>query len=403
VKAEIKNRLTARQKKLDQLGPERGGSMEQMAYLTKMAAQFQRIAALALSANYGADDIFGNDDSLRIAPAIMARMKTFSDDMAKFGHEYEFLKDKEAAPPEATPPVTARAVTTQPGTAAPPEEKLSTFTVRELDDIEELAEILHEDIVLDLPLVDGIKEWLDDVFRGNRGFELGTFNATILATAMKKQSCKWADITKGFLSDVIVMVHEFILSALVVVCSDNNIRMAVHNTLAEDLTKCYQKAMENANFLLKVESCDTPTTLNHYFNDNLQKSRQGKLVAGMKRKAFTIQGYGEVVKLDSATGHVNTMSNDEHVIHDIHDILKSYYKVSRKTFVDSICKQATSHYLLHCETSPLALFSPVWVSQLSATALEEIAGEAPAVRKSRANTMKEVGSLKEAMKILTRN
>ncbi|EGP83318.1 unnamed protein product [Zymoseptoria tritici ST99CH_3D1] len=398
VKAEIKNRLNARQKRLDQLGPERRGTMEQMAYLTKMAAQFQRIASLALSANYGADDVFNDDSSLRIAPAIMARMKTFSDDMAKLGHEYEFMSVQEKDDPSAA---IALALATSAAPLTP--VKLDTFKIREQEDVEELTEILHAQSDLCCPLTDGMEDWLNRVFRGNRGFELGTFNATILSTAMKKQSQKWADITKGFLSDIIVMVHRFILGALKVVCNDTEIRTAVKNTLAEDLAKCYHKAMENANFLLKVESCDTPTTLNHYFNDNLQKSRHGKVVAGMKRKAFTIQGYGECVKLDTATAPINNMSNEDHVIHDIHDILMSYYKVSRKTFVDSICKQAVSHYLLHCETSPLALFSPIWVSQLSVAALEEIAGEAPAVRRSRALLTKEIGSLRESMKILAWN
>ena len=96
------------------------------------------------------------------------------------------------------------------------------------------------------------------------------------------------------------------------------------------------------------------------------------------------------------------MSNDEHIVQDIHDILKSYYKVSRKTFVDSVCKQATSHFLLHCEQSPLALFSPIFVSQLSPIELQEIAGEAPDLKRARVQLSKEITSLTEAMKILVR-
>ncbi|SMY28870.1 unnamed protein product [Zymoseptoria tritici ST99CH_1A5] len=399
VKSEVRIRLDARQKRLADLGPERSTAMDQMAYLTRMASQFQRLVTLALNANYGADDVFKNNVHLRIAPAVMTRMKTFSDNMAQGGHEYEFLHDSSGG---ASPPT------------GNPFASMNTFPTRLEFNVEGIEEVLYPDTEIKMPKPLGMETWLKGVFQGNRGFELGTFNTTILSTAMKQQSEKWTAITRGFLSDIIVMVHRFITAALGVVCRDQDIRVALENTLSEDLMKRYLAAIENAKFLLKVESCDTPTTLNHYFNDNLQKSRQGKIMAGMKRKASQITSFGQpsgfgsnmdeaVVQMKDLESHVKNMSNDEHVINDIHDILKSYYKVSRKTFVDNICKQAASHYLLHCETSPLALFSPVWVSELSATELEEIAGEAPGLKRMRIQLAKEVDSLREAMKILARS
>jgi hypothetical protein len=44
----------------------------------------------------------------------------------------------------------------------------------------------------------------------------------------------------------------------------------------------------------------------------------------------------------------------------------------------------------------------MFVSQLSADALEEIAGEAPVLKRTRAQLTKEVASLAEAVRILTR-
>lgn len=109
-----------------------------------------------------------------------------------------------------------------------------------------------------------------------------------------------------------------------------------------------------------------------------------------------------VVRLEHVSQPTRSMSNEQHVVKDIYDILKSYYKVSRKTFVDGVCKQSVIHYLLECDEGPLALFSPMFVSQLSAEALEEIAGEAPVLRRSRAQLTKEVASLAEAVKIVTK-
>lgn len=64
-----------------------------MAHLTKMATQFQRIVTLALTASYGADEVFDGNDDLRIAPTMMARMKAFSDDMASQGQTYAFMQE----------------------------------------------------------------------------------------------------------------------------------------------------------------------------------------------------------------------------------------------------------------------------------------------------------------------
>jgi len=55
-----------------------------MVYLTNLATRYQRLVYLALSANY-VNDVFNTDSSLRITPAIMSRMKVFSDEMANYG------------------------------------------------------------------------------------------------------------------------------------------------------------------------------------------------------------------------------------------------------------------------------------------------------------------------------
>jgi hypothetical protein len=94
------------------------------------------------------------------------------------------------------------------------------------------------------------------------------------------------------------------------------------------------------------------------------------------------------------------MSNDEYVVQEIHDILQAYYKVCRKTFVDNVCRQAALYHLLLCEESPLKLFSPLFVNQLSVSELEELAGEEPGVRRARVELNKDRKSLVDAMKIL---
>lgn len=245
------------QNRLDDLGPERGSQPEQLAFLNDLATRFQRLVSFALIANHGADDIFDAELALRMSPAVMTRMQIFSDEVAKYGHTYSFLPssdDEESLPSND-----------QIG------ESAANFLVRKEDDLDELTDILQPQVEHLQAVASGIKEWLSDVFAGNRGFEMGTFNASILATVMKKQSAKWGDISKGFVSDIIVIVHRFITAALQSLCTDGEICRALLDAIFDDLVGRYQRAIENTRFLLKVENTNTPMTLNHYFNETLQK------------------------------------------------------------------------------------------------------------------------------------
>jgi hypothetical protein len=53
--------------------------------------------------------------------------------------------------------------------------------------------------------------------------------------------------------------------------------------------------------------------------------------------------YGTVVKLDDVVKN-HPMSNTEHVVQDIHDILFSYYKVARQRFADNVCMHPVDHF-----------------------------------------------------------
>ncbi|KAH6855790.1 hypothetical protein B0I37DRAFT_442572 [Chaetomium sp. MPI-CAGE-AT-0009] len=68
-------------------------------------------------------------------------------------------------------------------------------------------------------------------------------------------------------------------------------------------------------------------------------------------------------------------SNADQTKEDVHNILESYYKVSRKKFVDSICQQAIDHFLLDGNGSPLKVLNPELVSKMTDTQLDMIAGE----------------------------
>lgn len=119
----------------------------------------------------------------------------------------------------------------------------------------------------------------------------------------------------------------------------------------------------------------------------------------MEDMKFDAGQYGEVVKL-SAILQTSTASNADHTIRDLHDILKSYYKVTRKRFVDVVCMQAVDHYLITGPAAPVKLFSPSFVSKLSDDQLDRIAGEDVSTRKKREELRREIENLTNGKKIL---
>jgi hypothetical protein len=202
-----------------------------------------------MNASHGAGDAFETNPALCIAPAVMSRMKMYSDEMAKYGESYSFSSsDSDIA------------------AASVDDHDAKTFVIRKEDDPEDFVDILHPQESLACPLHGATKDWLLQVFKGDQEFELGTFNASIFATVMKKQSSKWEDISMGSVSNAIVLVHRFITSALQSICDDRSVRDALAGKLTDELTRRYQSAIACAEFLLKV-----PMTMNHYFNDNLQR------------------------------------------------------------------------------------------------------------------------------------
>lgn len=143
---------------------------------------------------------------------------------------------------------------------------------RSKEDLPDIADILHDGETLYRPTKGSIQTWLGLLYNNSRGFELGTFGPGLLATTMKAQTSKWEAICLGYISDVVVITHTYIVQALKHKCPDPRIRAELMSTMMDRIMEGYAKAIEQVKFVLHVERSKTPTTQNHYFNDILQKS-----------------------------------------------------------------------------------------------------------------------------------
>ena len=190
--------------------------------------------------------------------------------MARYGHQFSFSSTKAKDSPAAKDGWMAigdRDSSNGESLAGLTDD----FEVRREDNVEDIVDILHDQETLAVPKQNEIESWLRRVNETSRGFELGTFNSSILATTMKKQSSKWTSISLGYVSDVIVIIHRFIATALGSICCDDTMKAPLLGMLSEGLLSRYRKAVQHVEFLLEVERNGTPMTMNHYFNDNLEK------------------------------------------------------------------------------------------------------------------------------------
>jgi hypothetical protein len=264
VKQEIVRKFNEASKSFEALGPERSTTAAQSSYLTDLATKYQQLVMLSLEGRIGSNEVFDGMPSLRIASSVTARMAIFESDMANHGHLFRFSGDQAQTSAE----VTSKPSQTETLTPVPHNE---SFRVRKVADHPEIVDILHQQESLVKTSSVGIEHWLKTVYETNRGFELGTFNPSILATTMKKQSSKWSSISLGYVSDVIVLVHKFITIALKAIIPDKSIITSLLSIMLDSLQTQYKRAIEQVDFLLRIELSGTPLTLNHYFNDNLEK------------------------------------------------------------------------------------------------------------------------------------
>lgn len=249
---EISKKLKTAQAHIKQLGMERETPEKQAAYLLELATCFQKVVMLALEAKYGRSDLFDNDSTLRLATAVTLRNASFGNEVDNWGQEYQF-----------NPFADNKTVS--------PVETAEELEIRKIADPPELDEILHPQENLPGCRKECIIEWLKIVYHTSRGFELGTFDSSILATTMKAQSSKWTKLALGYVSDIVSIAHNFIKRLLALVCVDERVTRELLSTLSDGLIGRYSTALDHARFLLDVERVGTPITLNNYFNENLEK------------------------------------------------------------------------------------------------------------------------------------
>ncbi|KAK4100262.1 hypothetical protein N658DRAFT_524846 [Parathielavia hyrcaniae] len=210
--------------------------------------------------------------------------------------------------------------------------------------IPELQQLVRENMACFAPL--------EESYRESRGQELGTFGGSLLAMTFRAQTSKWRDIVLDHVETVIVVVHRFIKALL-------------HETFGDE------------------------------------RMRE-KLVERMEKSASKVASKNNWISVSDVANITKNKSNAEQTKEDIHDILQSYYEVSRKKFVDAICRLVVEHFLLDGRSSPLKVLTPELIAKMSDSQLDMIAGEDATTKRERERLDAEIRGLKAAMEAMRR-
>lgn len=193
-----------------------------------------------------------------------------------------------------------------------------------------------------------------------------------------------------YIADTITTIYCFGNARLKRLCTEERVIGALWLLLMVGLLQRYRKTVDHFRFLLQTERSDNLLTTNHYFSKTLDKLRSDRNAEQTDSFVF---GSGTAAQQPR-------ISNLDHPLRNIHDIMKSYYKAARKRFVDNVWVQGTDFHMITGPDTPLRPFPPEFVVELSAEQLEAVAREDATSFQQRKSVEKEIGSLTEGMKIL---
>ncbi|UKZ86377.1 uncharacterized protein TrAFT101_002211 [Trichoderma asperellum] len=409
---DVNGQMRECKKELDGLGPPRQDEREQRIFLNRIAGTFQDRARAALAADYNADPVFGQDE-LRLITHVVNITDVFSADFRESAHSRQFenlelLKPQIAGEMGAERTVNCGHKAKQNPTDPIIDNLRGLLEKAKVDDItpgefSELGDIITP--LPDIPKPRGdFAAWINDVHLQSRGLDLGTFNPHFLSLSFAEQSCKWGDMTKVYMTRVIITLHRFIAAALKSVCPEDQARGHLWSAILEKVVESYKTAMDQAGLLIEVEQRKQPYTLNRQFSQALSKARGYRIIELLRPTARKdTKQYGDLqymINLDDIAKAAEGKRNVEQLQEDIHDILQAYYSLAADRFIDNVFQLAVDYCLLHGPSSPLKVFTQEWVINLEPEELERIVGETKLAKRRRLRLVKKIEDLSNALKIL---
>ena len=425
VRRQINARLDTCRKELTAMGADRKSTVQQQIYLQEMATNFQKIADHALDAYYARNPIFTEMPEMRLPTLLVDRSDKFALDLSKKGHTVAFDIDTDkreedignSRPGRDGEEVSSgiETINESDGDSSGGDSEVytagttSTESTAARRKYPELSNLFRDEEISSEPEHLHILSWIENEYRKARGSGLQVISPSVLPTLWQQQSIKWRTMTRGYLEDIILYVHDFICKLMEHVCKEERTRSGLMLILLEKFVDQYKVAIKHVEFLLEVELDGMPLTKNPSFEENLHKFRLERLGASMSKSSIATDNLkdaggqeikGTVVRLEDVMLS-GPMGDIEYAVNDIYCVLKAYYEIALRRYIDAVWTQGTDYHLLNGKNSPLQIFSPLFVASLTPEQLEEIAGEDTSSKERRESLKREMSALEEGKRLLS--
>ncbi|KAK0871017.1 hypothetical protein LTR87_013066 [Friedmanniomyces endolithicus] len=432
VREELRAMIRSTEQELLGLPKERPTLAHLRMFLSELAMKYHSLTSAALSGDYHTThvDFFatnGNDIGVTRLRALVHYLNTeFADEMRERGQSFKQTNSKRAPKLETTNLVDKKngywAKRKKKSTPmawsvddTPPVQDAYDSTTRledfvPLTQAQETGEVLHgrdskgsgQVYITEAEL----KAWVRETYLKTRGRELpGNYNHVLLTELFHRQSRRWPQIAGNHVDAIYDSIVTFVEQAVAHLKVEGHVHSEIYDGMSTKLQD-NKAAAERELHQLCVDEQQHPITYNHYYTDNVQKSRIDQTHRMLELALSEVDfddgsGFANNV-INSATvlatlqKHV-TVNMDEQACSEALDSLNAYYKVALKTFVDNVCRQVIERHLLSGLSD---LLSPREVAGYADDELTRIAGERPDVALKRRQWQEQLETSQAGLKDL---
>ncbi|KAL9011070.1 MAG: hypothetical protein Q9173_004057 [Seirophora scorigena] len=240
------------------------------------------------------------------------------------------------------------------------------------------------------------------------GTELqGTLNQDVLPALFHRQVVNWKGTASSHFHSVAETTTPILELAAHTTCGDKvtagNIRKLVQQTNrvseSRGITQTYQRFDEIVTRHLQTQ--------NPIFETNIRKARLARFKGALERyrskkavPAKSADGNEMVIDLHDVTSLFDElhMSNGQNLEDDIHDTLKSYYKLALHDFIEFVTQQVVESYF-NDPTGPVFFFNPTYIASLGPQEFDDSGAEDPGIVKERTKLQAQLARLNRAEEI----
>jgi hypothetical protein len=218
----------------------------------------------------------------------------------------------------------------------------------------------------------------------------------LITVVFRQQSEPWEELSTTHLSEVKDIVEQYFKATFRKIVKELSVLQNLEWFLRPRILEGHSKADEELRKLLEDERGGILQTVNHYLAETLAKIRSDREIQRLKKAGYE-EGNEYIMRIEDLHTTRN-ISNDESAVYDIHDIVKSYYRVAMKRFLDNVIIQVIERQVLGPNT-PLRLFSSDFVDDLEDAQVKFIAAESSSTSMARSDLTTKLERLQKALDI----